>query len=562
MALANPSIEDVLAAVDIVDVVSDYVELQKKGKNLVGLCPFHADSNPSMTVSPDKQIYKCFSCGAGGNAIGFVQHFEQIPFADALRKVADRAGLQVEVRAKPYQNLIKANGLAAQMYQFVLYNSKEADPVREYLSQRGVTETTMKRFGLGYAPKKPTLAQAASKQNIPVLDLQQAGLLSAESGHELFRERIMIPIEDGDGQLIGFSGRVLQGTDSKYINTPDTPIFHKSTVLYNLSRARVSAKQKNRLLLVEGYMDVFALAEQGYDEVVAVMGTAFTKDHAKQLQAASYPIYFVFDGDVAGQQAAFQSALQGHALNTYVVLLPQGNDPDEYIREHGKDAFESLLQGVVSGSEFIFNRLKGTTNIDNIHQVKTFKDSMFNYLRVLPTTAQERYLQKMADFLQVSVSSVVNDFRVPAKKPVDVIKKRDYQKYERAEKELLSLMKTSKDIAYTIDQKLTTMIKESHETIKESFMRYYQQYSVFQAEAFLVMLPQPLVEEAIQILHFSEYRSLTQLEGLFATMEEFNLQQRMQYLQRLLPNISGEERFTIAEEMRQISKKLKGGHHE
>jgi DNA primase len=562
MALANPSIEDVLAAVDIVDVVSDYVELQKKGKNLVGLCPFHADSNPSMTVSPDKQIYKCFSCGAGGNAIGFVQHFEQIPFADALRKVADRAGLQVEVRAKPYQNLIKANGLAAQMYQFVLYNSKEADPVREYLSKRGVTETTMKRFGLGYAPKKPTLAQAASKQHIPVLDLQQAGLLSAESGHELFRERIMIPIEDGDGQLIGFSGRVLQGTDSKYINTPDTPIFHKSTVLYNLSRARVSAKQKNRLLLVEGYMDVFALAEQGYDEVVAVMGTAFTKDHAKQLQAASYPIYFVFDGDAAGQQAAFQSALQGHALNTYVVLLPQGNDPDEYIREHGKEAFESLLQGAVSGSEFIFNRLKGTTNIDNIHQVKTFKDSMFNYLRVLPTTAQERYLQKMADFLQVSVSSVVNDFRVPAKKPVDVIKKRDYQKYERAEKELLSLMKTSKDIAYTIDQKLTTMIKESHETIKESFMRYYQQYSVFQAEAFLVMLPQPLVEEAIQILHFSEYRSLTQLEGLFATMEEFNLQQRMQYLQRLLPNISGEERFTIAEEMRQISKKLKGGHHE
>ena len=562
MALANPTIEDVLAAVDIVDVVSDYVELQKKGKNLVGLCPFHADSNPSMTVSPDKQIYKCFSCGAGGNAIGFVQNFEQIPFPEALRKVADRAGLKVEVRAKPHQNLIKANGLAAQMYQFVLYNAKEAEPVRDYLQQRGVTESTMKRFGLGYAPKKATLVEAANKQKIPVLDLQQAGLVNSESGHELFRERIMIPIEDGDGQLIGFSGRVLQGTDSKYINTPDTPIFHKSTVLYNLYRARVSAKQRNRLLLVEGYMDVFALAEQGFDEVVAVMGTAFTKDHAKQLQAANYPIYFVFDGDNAGQQAAFQSALQGYALNTYVLLLPQGKDPDEYIREHGKESFETLLQQAISGSEFIFNRLKNMTNIDNIHQIRTFKDSMFSYLRVLPTTAQERYLQKMADFLQVSLSSVTNDFKIPSRKPAEVIKKRDYQKFERAEKELLSLMKTSKDIAYTIDQKLTTMMKESHEAIKEGFMRYYQQYSVFQADAFLPLLPQPLVEEAIQILHFSEYRSLSQLEGLFATMEEFNLQQRMQYLQNLLPSVSGEERYRIAEEMRQISKKIKGGHHE
>lgn len=562
MALANPSIEEVLAAVDIVDVVSDYVELQKKGKNLVGLCPFHADSNPSMTVSPDKQIYKCFSCGAGGNAIGFVQNFEQIPFSEALRKVADRAGLKVEVRAKPHQNLIKANQLAAQIYQFVLHNSKEGDGVREYLTKRGVTESTMKRFGLGYAPKRATLVEAATKQSIPVLDLQQAGLVSAESNHELFRERIMIPIDDADGQLIGFSGRVLQGSESKYINTPDTPIFHKSTVLYNLSRARLQAKQKNRLLMVEGYMDVFALAEQGYEEVVAVMGTAFTKDHAKQLQAANYPIYFVFDGDSAGQQAAFQSALQGFALNTYVVLLPGGNDPDEYIREFGRDAFETLLNEAISGSEFIFTRLKEMTNIDNVHQVRTFKDSMFRYLRVLPQTAQERYLQKMADFLQVSLSGVLQDFSGPRKQPVEVIKKRDYQKYERAEKELLSLMKTSKEIAYTIDQKLTTMMNEAHETIKETFMRYYQQYSVFQAEAFLPLLPQPLMEEAVQIIHFSEYRSLHQLEGLFATMEEFNLQQRMQYLQTLLPSASSDERFQIAEEMRQINKKIKGGHHE
>lgn len=562
MALANPSIEDVLSAVDIVDVISDYVELQKKGKNLVGLCPFHADSNPSMTVSPDKQIYKCFSCGAGGNAIGFVQNFEQIPFGEALRKVADRAGLKVEVRAKPHQNLIKANHLAAQMYQFVLHNSKEGEAVRAYLTKRGVNEATMKRFGLGYASKKATLAEAATKQNIPVLDLQQAGLISTDSGHELFRERIMIPIEDADGQLIGFSGRVLLGSESKYINTPDTPIFHKSTVLYNLSRARVHAKQKNRLLMVEGYMDVFALAEQGYEEVVAVMGTAFTKEHAKQLQAANYPIYFVFDGDQAGKQAAFQSALQGHALNTYVVLLPGGQDPDEYIREHGRDTFEVLLKEAISGSEYIFTQLKEMTNIDNVHQVRTFKDSMFRYLRVLSQQAQERYLQKMADFLQVSLSGLLQDFSGPRKANVEIIKKRDYQKYERAEKELLSLMKTSKEIAYTIDQKLTTMMKETHETIKETFMRYYQQYSVFQAEAFLPLLPQPLVEEAVQILHFSEYRSHTQLEGLFATMEEFNLQQRMQYLQTLLPNASSEERFKIAEEMRQINKKIKGGHHE
>jgi DNA primase len=309
-------------------------------------------------------------------------------------------------------------------------------------------------------------------------------------------------------------------------------------------------------------MDVFALAEQGYDEVVAVMGTAFTKEHAKGLQASSYPIYFVFDGDTAGVQAAFQSALQGHGLNTYVVLLPSGQDPDEFIRANGKEAFEQLLSQALSGSEFVLHRLKSTTNIDNVHQVRTFKQSMFSYLRVLPATSQERYLQKMADFLQVSVQSVLQDFNVKSTKPVEIIKKRDYQKYERAEKELLSLMKTSKEIAYTIDQKLTTMMKDSHETLKEAFMRYYQQHSVFHAEQFIPMLPQPLVEEAIQIIHFSEYRSLQQLEGLFATMEEFNLQQRMQYLQQLLPTVSGDERFRIAEEMRQISKKTKGGHHE
>lgn len=562
MANSNTTIDQVLQAVDIVDVIGEVLELQKKGKNFVGLCPFHADSNPSMTVSPEKQIFKCFSCGAGGNALKFVQDFEQIPFASALRKLAQRAGIEVQIQANPHADSFKTNSIVSQYYQFVLHNTKEGEAVVAYLNNRGLREDTIKQFGLGYAPSQQRLLQAVQKQQATALDLVKVGLLHDESNNELFRQRLMIPIDDSDGRIVGFSGRVLQGQEAKYINSPDSPIFHKSRVLYNLSRAKLAAKQAKRLFVVEGYMDVFRMVQSGVAECVAVMGTAFTKEHAALLAHYQVAVYFLFDGDTAGKTAALKSAYNANKLDAYVTLLPAGVDPDDYLSTHSIEAFEAIVAQSSSAAEFVYQQLLEPTNFDSSASIDAFKRGVIGYLRDQSPALQERYFHKLAANLNVSVESLLREIKAPSRRRSEPVVSITPVKYIKAERLLLNVMRTSKEQAYVIDQQMDNWIRAEHESLKELILQYYQTYSTYQAERFLPTVPEALQEEALLIFQEPSYLSKSQIADLFDTIEEYQLKLRLKYLQELRKTASATEKMALANEEFQIQQQLKRGGHD
>ena len=363
-------IEDLLARVDIVDLVDSYVPLKKSGANYAACCPFHSEKSPSFTVSPTKQFYHCFGCGAHGTAIGFVMEYQGIGFIDAVKELASRAGMQVpesEGRGfsdeKPGQTraLIDVMARAAQYYKDQLKASSRAI---EYCRKRGLTGEVAARFGMGYAPDGWQNLQAAfSDYNAEELKL--AGLvIENEAGrrYDRFRERLMIPIVNPKGDIIAFGGRIIDQGEPKYLNSPETPLFEKGRELFGLPQARQALRDTNTAIVTEGYMDVIALAQNGVGNAVATLGTATTASHVNKLLRQVDRIVFCFDGDSAGRKAAWralENSLEALADNKRLgfVFLPQGDDPDSYIRTHGKDEFDRLAKQAMPLSDFLLREL-------------------------------------------------------------------------------------------------------------------------------------------------------------------------------------------------------------
>ena len=370
-------IQEVLSRVDIVDVVSRHVTLKKGGANLQGLCPFHAEKSPSFTVSPVKQFYHCFGCGAHGDAIRFSMEISGLGFIDALRELSDSCGLvwpqiTVDPQERAHQEQARDERLrlssaleqAAGHYQECL---KSHEVAIAYLKGRGLTGAMAKRFGLGYAPAGwRNLASAFEKYDAK--DLVDAGLVIFQESegedakrYDRFRDRIMFPIRSVKGEVIGFGGRVLGSGEPKYLNSPETQVFVKGRELYGLFEARVAIRERGYALIVEGYMDVVALAQSGFDNAVATLGTACTADHVRKLLRFTDQIVFSFDGDAAGRRAASRAleAALPHAsdLRTFRFLfLPPEHDPDSYVRTHGQDAFEACVQAAIPLSRQLIDR--------------------------------------------------------------------------------------------------------------------------------------------------------------------------------------------------------------
>jgi DNA primase len=366
--IPNDFIQTLLSRVDIVQVVDRHVPLKKAGANFVACCPFHSEKTPSFTVSPSKQFYHCFGCGAHGTAIGFLMEFGGRPFPEAVEELARDAGLDVPVAAgnddAKRGEALDLSGVLLQAAKY--YRSQLRDSARaiDYLKARGLTGPVAARFGIGYAPDDwQPLSQAFTDYQDKTLET--AGLVIAgESGkrYDRFRDRIMFPIHDSSGRVIGFGGRILDQGEPKYLNSPETPLFSKGRELYGLFQARPAVRASGKVVVVEGYMDVLALAQHGIDYAVATLGTATTPVHAQKLFRLTDTVVFCFDGDDAGRRAAWR-ALE----NTLGVLaddkvakflfLPDGEDPDDYVRRGGKEAFATLLDDATPLSEFLLSEL-------------------------------------------------------------------------------------------------------------------------------------------------------------------------------------------------------------
>ena len=376
-------IQELLNRVDVVEVVDKKVQLKKAGANFVACCPFHKEKTPSFSVSPSKQFYHCFGCGAHGSAISFLIEYDGMTFVEAVNELANAAGLKVPNEqtinpkaVKEHQKLEQVMQSANIFFQKQLRQSKKAI---DYLKARGLTGEIAKEFGIGYAPE----GWANLEKHIPncdTSDLINAGLAQKnEQGklYDRFRDRIIFPIINEKKEVIGFGGRVINPEDTpKYYNSPETPLFQKSYELYGLINARKAIREKNYVLVVEGYMDVVALAQHGVKNAVATLGTATTQFHIKKLMRYTQEVVFCFDGDHAGKEAAWRAlnnALEAlnDNLNLKFLFLPNNHDPDSYIREHSNENFEEMVEASLPFSEYLIKYL--TQNNDLSSQEKKVK---------------------------------------------------------------------------------------------------------------------------------------------------------------------------------------------
>ena len=367
-------IQSLLGRVDIVDVVDRYVKLKKAGANFQALCPFHTEKSPSFSVSPSKQFYHCFGCGAHGNAIGFLMEYSGLAYPEAIRQLAEQYGVEVpETRAR-YEKSAAAQvpGLAQRMNDALAYyraELKKSKPAIDYLKGRGLTGEVAARYGLGYAPDGWQNLEAIWS-DYPTADLKDTGLIidSEPEGekksrrYDRFRHRVMFPILDSRGNVIGFGGRVIGAGEPKYLNSPETPLFEKGRELYGLYQARRAIRDANRVIVVEGYMDVVALAQHGVENAVATLGTATTPVHVGKLVKLADNVVFCFDGDTAGRKAAWRAlevslpVLTDGKLVSF-LFLPSEDDPDTFVRREGKPAFEAAVDGAKPLSQFLFSEL-------------------------------------------------------------------------------------------------------------------------------------------------------------------------------------------------------------
>ena len=368
-------LEELKARLDIVDVISEYIELRRAGQNYKGLCPFHSEKTPSFMVSPDKQIFHCFGCGAGGDIVHFVMKYENLSFHESLKLLAKKAGISLkEYKAVnsddgPREKLIEIHKAASELFAENLGRSKKA---AEYLRGRGLAGETIRAFSLGYALKDwHNLSNYLKARGFPSSLIVQSGVVSpGEKGiYDTFRDRIMFPICDIQGDVIAFGGRVMDDTQPKYLNSPDSPLFKKGETLYGLNYAKDGIRKKGYAVIAEGYFDVVLCHQNGFGNSVAPLGTALTSGHLQKLKRFTKKVVVVFDGDEAGKAAAKRSVplLLEHMFAAKILLLPDNDDPDSFLRKKGDAAFAALIAKARTPIDFILSA-SGKERAETVHE--------------------------------------------------------------------------------------------------------------------------------------------------------------------------------------------------
>ncbi len=423
--LPDDFIDNLREQTDIVEVIGQFVELRRRGQNWVGLCPFHTEKTPSFTVTPSKDMFKCFGCGKGGDIYSFMMDHQQLSFSQALEQLAERAGIPMprQVGAASddsgRKRLFYANEFAREYYNGQLTGGKSGAKALKYVKKRGLDDKLIAEFELGWAPQeREGLKKAALDHGIAEDDLVTAGLLSVseQDGKKFdrFRNRLLFPIRDTRGRTIGFGGRVLDDSLPKYLNTSDTELFHKGEVLFGLDKARGQISRENTALVVEGYMDLLSLWQAGVGNVVAPLGTALTQGQARLLARYAKEVFLLYDADRAGLKATFRGGdeLLAAGVAVRVATLPGGQDPDDYIRANGREKFELLLAGADDLLERKIEILKGKLRLEVVSQRELAADKCLETVaRCSDELVRQLYLQKTAEFIGVPDSVMTERLR-------------------------------------------------------------------------------------------------------------------------------------------------------
>ncbi|MFC4305596.1 DNA primase [Cohnella boryungensis] len=534
-------IDEVLRRHEISETVGKYVHLTKNGKYLKGLCPFHSEKTPSFTVTPEKQIFHCYGCGKGGNVIKFVMEMEGETFPEAVKTLADEAGIPVTWthavpdEASPLQKerriVQEAHEYSAKLYHYMLQNLEISKPAKDYLRSRGLGEPLIEQFGIGYAPPRwDTLTQALARKGYSEAEMEAGGLLSrrqeSDGYVDRFRDRIMFPIHDARGQTIAFAGRLLSDGQPKYLNSPETALFSKSRTLYRLHEARSAIRKSGQVVLLEGYMDVIKAWSAGIHNGVATMGTALTSEHAAILRRFADEAVICYDGDDAGQAAAQKSIplLEEAGFRVRVCLLPNRMDPDEYVSAYGPEPFlREIVEGAVSAVKFqlIYLR-KSHILLEEDGRIRYLRDAVRIVARrdspmerelllkelaqefgvALETLKQECYEIRQRDKLETprdipagSWNNVWNGNHSASKNPPLGAA------HVNAERQVLSWMMQDKDTALIVQQKLGDRFHvEDHAALAAYLYAYYARNNDPDVGRFVAVLQDDRLERIASVI--------------------------------------------------------------
>ena len=418
--------EEIKKAADIVEVIGQYVELKKRGQNYVGLCPFHSERSPSFTVNQNKQIYHCFGCGKGGDVFTFWMEYHNLAFPQSIKDLAERYNIPLPQRRDLYadkkktelkEQLFKINDLAGRYFHNILLRSADGKPGRDYFSRRHISQETISNFRLGYAVKRwDGLVNYLRSKNSSLDRAAKAGLLVPKDNEEYydrFRGRIIFPIFDLNHHNIGFGGRILDDSLPKYINTPETPIYHKGYYLYGLDSAYANIREKGLAIIVEGYMDMLVLRQHGISNVVATLGTALTSDQIRRLKGYTKNVVVLFDPDEAGRKAALKSfpLFLNEGISAKVVVLPQDEDPDSFVNKHGSDAFKKLLGRAASIFDFYLDQALANMDTGVDGQIRVLKEVLPVFMNLDQGATRSLYVHRFAEKTGINEATVWEELR-------------------------------------------------------------------------------------------------------------------------------------------------------
>lgn len=567
---------DIKSKVNIVDVISEYLPVEQKGKNYFAICPFHDDHNPSMSISPEKQIYTCFVCGASGNVFNFVANYEKVSFVSAVKKVAQKVGINLDINVKDdykpqdtkYDKYYKMFDITNKYYQNNI-KSVYGKKAIEYLHNRKIDDDIINEFEIGLSMNDNNVSKLLEKKGYDVNELIDIGLCGKKDNfiYDIFRNRIMFPLYNLDGKPVGFSGRIYNGEkDSKYVNSKESIIFKKGNLLYNYHRALSHAREKHQIIVVEGFMDVIRLYTIGIKNVVATMGTAITKEHANLLMKLSKNIVLCFDGDKAGEKATISAldALEKIGITPKIIRLEDDLDPDDYIIKKGSDAYLTHLNNPMSSVVFKINIDKSKTNFNDYNEISTYLKNVSKELeKIDDKVVYELTVNKLSKETGVSCDTINDMVKSMPKNEIKVITKRTSlkkDKYQKAEEYLVHYMLRNVDAVLIYQNNVSYLNDPILSKIAMQILEFYEINRYINITDFTVFLEDKtdLIEKSLIIddLRLPDEVNVDILMDYVKTIDEGILKREIEKTKKQIKEeMNVAKKISLTEKLRNLKKK-------
>lgn len=578
--LSYELILDIKNKVNIVDIINDYIPIEKRGKNYFAICPFHDDHNPSLSISPEKQIYTCFVCGNSGNVFNFIMNYEKVSFSEAVKIVADKIGVSLDIKSNrntnsnnmdiKYEKYYKIYDLSKKYYQNNI-KSKYGSNAINYLHKRKIGDEIIKEFEIGLSFDDNSLSKLLLGKKYNIDDLEDIGLIGIKDKYtyDIFRNRIMFPLYNTSGNVVGFSARIYNGEDeNKYLNSKESIIFKKGLLLYNYHRAFDYARKKHEIIIVEGFMDVIRLYTIGIKNVVATMGTAITKDHLDLIRRLSKNVILCFDGDQAGKKATVSAIneLEKIDITPKIIRLEDNLDPDEYIIKKGKDSFLFHLENTISKFDFLLSIKKEKTDFSNFDEVSKYINDVSKELeKIDDKVVYELTIKKISKETNVDVQTIKDIIKNVPKTEKKVINKRSIfkkNKYEKAEEYLIYYMLKNEDAIKLYEEKVGYLTNKLLSDVANYILEFYYKYEYINVSDFILFLEDKteLINEVLIIDELNlplEYDENTLLEYI-NTIDKGILKKKIDKLKDEIKNeVDVTKKVLLLEKLTKLKKESK-----